>query len=466
MNRAVKVTLAQRLFAVILLAQVAVAVIAVGVLRWRLFSTPAHGHVIEPVEGLLLALGESYGRAGDWSFLPGGPDARKTWLQRECERVVAGNGIAAPGPLLPRRIGLLDRDGSLIAGVVAHRALVAFASIDTQRHAVVRDGRTIGYLVVAQPAADEEALTIAFLLDQQANLAAITVAALVLGVLVAAVAALYVRRPVRDLLTATRALAGGASETRVARRRNDELGELAEAFDRVAADLAAAEQARRQWIADTSHELRTPLAVLQGQIEAMRDGVRAPDAANLALMERHARSLSHLVDTLYQLARADVGRLDFQFEPCDAWETACDSLRAYADRLSAAGLRVAVAQAPAHAIVRADAEHLRRVFANLFENCARYTDHGGRVELAGEIRDGHLYLGVADSAPGVPPALLARLGERFLRADASRSRGSGGAGLGLALSRAIVQAHAGRLEFSDSPFGGLHATIVLPLATP
>ena len=459
-----KLTIGYRLFLAIAASMTVLAGIGLGVVRWRLFADPTGPHAIESADALAAYLAAQHALHRDWSFLPAEPGARKAWLRDEWNRVA--DPAATAVPMQDRRIGLLDQDGHYLAGVVASRFLIAFASIDTVRHAIGHDGRTVGYLVLATPQGADDALTVAFLLDQQANLALTAFAAIGLGMLVAALLAAHVRRPIRRLVEATRAIERGQLDRRVSLRRSDELGELAAAFDHLAAKLADAEASRRQWVADTSHELRTPLAVLQGQLEALQDGVRAPTADNLALMLRNVRTLDGLVDTLYQLARADVGRMEFDLRACDAWQIASESMQACTDRFVAAGLEAGSIVAPARTIVEGDTERLRSVFANLFENASRYTDRGGRVELSGAVVDGHLHVSVDDSPPGVPAALLARLGERFFRVDPSRSRRSGGSGLGLALARAIVEAHRGHLAFAASPLGGLRATIVLPLASP
>jgi two-component system sensor histidine kinase BaeS len=113
--------------------------------------------------------------------------------------------------------------------------------------------------------------------------------------------------------------------------------------------------------------------------------------------------------------------------------------------------------------VQGDALRLRQVFGNVIENSLRYTAAGGRIEIGARTQADVLHILIADTAPGVPPNLLDRLGERFFRADPSRSRSSGGTGLGLALSRRIVQAHAGQIEFTPATLGGLCVDIALPL---
>ena len=112
--------------------------------------------------------------------------------------------------------------------------------------------------------------------------------------------------------------------------------------------------------------------------------------------------------------------------------------------------------------VSADAQALRQVLANILENSIRYTAAGGVVHVHGRIDAGTVTLIVDDSAPGVTPDDLARLGQRFFRADASRSRAFGGAGLGLALSQRIVAQHGGTLRFDHAPQGGLRVTVSLP----
>jgi two-component system sensor histidine kinase BaeS len=203
--------------------------------------------------------------------------------------------------------------------------------------------------------------------------------------------------------------------------------------------------------------------VLRAQLEAIEDGVRSADPATVAAMLRQVLALNKLIDQLYALARADVGALDCQRAPLDVWALACDTAGSFADRLRAAALALEIGAAPPAAPVLGDADQLRQVFANLFENAARYTAAGGRVALHARAIDGRFSIVIEDSAPGVPDDALTRLGERFYRVDAARSRAQGGAGLGLALCRRILDAHGAGLAFDRSPLGGLRATLSFAL---
>ena len=176
-------------------------------------------------------------------------------------------------------------------------------------------------------------------------------------------------------------------------------------------------------------------------------------------MLRQVLALSRLIDELYALARADVGALDCRREPLDLWQLALEEAQSFGDRLHTADLALEVGSAPPAAIVLADPDRMRQVLRNLFENSLRYTTAPGRLRLSARVAGGQVELHIDDSAPGVPDAALARLGERFFRVDASRSRAGGGAGLGLALCTRLVEAQGGQLGFAHSPMGGLRATL-------
>lgn len=450
------------------LAMLTVAAVGVGLVRWR-FSGGAPAPVSpaeqQALQGLRRELADAYRAHGGWSFVPADAATRATWLRRQLATVDGQRTAAAgvPSPTLGYRIGLLDAQGRTLAGVSVHRLLVGLASIDRTRQDVVVDGRTVGYLVLATPGKPDDGLAVAFLIQQQGNLAALALIGMALSALAAALVAVGFRRPIGVLAAAARRLGQARFDTRVAVRRRDELGELAQAFNQLAARLEEAERSRRQWVADTSHELRTPLAVLQAQLEALHDGVRPATPAHLALLLRQVQSLGRLIDDLYALACADAAPLPYAMDTLDPWGVVEDTWQAFADRFGAQDLATAIDAPSQRPRVRGDGERLRQVLGNLLQNSLRYTAPGGRVELAGEIDGEVLRIRLDDSAPGVPAAVLARLGERFFRVEPSRSRQFGGAGLGLALCRQIVEAHGGSMAFASSPLGGLRVTLTLPL---
>lgn len=231
----------------------------------------------------------------------------------------------------------------------------------------------------------------------------------------------------------------------------------------LAQKLDQVEASRRQWVADTSHELRTPLSVLRAQLEAVQDGIRPACPEGIAAMLRQVLSLNKLIDQLYALARADVGNIDYQREPVDLWQLACEQAQAFAEKFAIRDIALSL-EASGPSWVQADLERMRQVLTNLFENCIRYCGQGAQIVLVARQDGGFVELQLDDSGPGVPDNALTRLGERFYRVEGSRSREHGGAGLGLALCRRIVGAHGGEIAFARSPHGGLQVRVRLPRA--
>ncbi len=467
----VALTLARRLFASVLAAFVAVALLAVLLVRWSVSSPAPHAaYADEPLlDQLALRLAVRYREQGNWSFLPTGPLQRQAWLEDELARVAGADAEGARSVRMPmsaalaQRIALLDVHHALLAGAVAKPLLVAVASIDTRERALVLEGRTIGRLVLSRAENPRDDLAVAFLIEQQEALLLVVLVGLGLVTGAALLLAAHFRRPVRQLVEGARRLGAGRLGTRLAMKRSDELGELARTFDQLAAQLEQAKRSRRQWVADTSHELRTPVAVLRAQLEALHEGVRPATPENIALLLRQVSSLGKLVDDLRALAQADVRGPAMDQAEVRPWSLVCEVAEDFSGRLAQAGLSLAVGPGPEQALVRCDAHRLRQVVVNLLENCIRYTDKGGQVRIAGACRDGEFHASVDDSSPGVPPEALPRLGERFFRVDGSRSRRLGGSGLGLALCRQLMEAQGGRLAFSASPLGGLRAMLSLPL---
>jgi two-component system sensor histidine kinase BaeS len=241
----------------------------------------------------------------------------------------------------------------------------------------------------------------------------------------------------------------------------DEVGMLAQDFNQLAMTLERNEKLRREFMADVSHELRTPLGILNGQLEALEDGVLQPDAQTLRSLKSEVEHLNKLVGDLYDLSLADAGALTYRRTDIDLAPLLRDSAAIYAERFSQRGMTLSCTL-PAAMPVHADAARLQQLFNNLFENSLRYTDSGGRLQVHAQLLQQHWHLVFDDSEPGVPPEVMARLFERFFRVEASRNRASGGAGLGLAICRRIVDAHQGTIGATASPLGGLRVAVVLP----
>lgn len=409
-------------------------------------------------EAVVETLAAVYAEDGGWSALAG---ADRRWREllrahpRTAERGEEGGRgqHARGGP----RLALYDAAGNLVVG---HPAVLP----DAERHAVVVDGQTVGWLARARARQPTEAADVRFQQAQARNLAIAGLAAVLFAALAAALLSRTFLAPARELGRATHRLASGDFRARAVVKTADEFGQLADDFNLLAKTLESNEAMRRRMMADVAHELRTPLAVIQGELAALEDGVRVFGPATVASLRSEARSLGKLVDDLYQLSLSDLGALAYRKQDVDLRVVLTEAAMPFRERSVAAGLEFDESGLEGEPLrVHADADRLAQLLGNLLENSLRYTDAPGRIEAACRRDRGSALVLVRDSAPGVPFALQPRLFERFFRVEESRSRASGGAGLGLAICSNIVAAHDGAIEATDSPLGGLQVEVRLPL---
>jgi signal transduction histidine kinase len=252
-------------------------------------------------------------------------------------------------------------------------------------------------------------------------------------------------RPVEALTAAARRMAAGDLEVRVDGGGQDEIGELARAFNAMAERRAAAERLRRDLVNDVAHELRSPLTNLRAHLEALEDGLLAPTPETLASLGDEVRLLGRLVDELQDLALAEAGQLALERGPVDLAgeiERAMNAARPAADELGI-GLETDLpAGLPG---VEGDARRLAQVLRNLLGNALTHTPPGGRIVARARPGEGEVAVEIEDSGAGIAAEHLPHLFDRFYRADPSRSRATGGAGLGLAIVQQLVAAHGGRV---------------------
>jgi signal transduction histidine kinase len=270
--------------------------------------------------------------------------------------------------------------------------------------------------------------------------------------------------PLREMTVAAREMAHGDYTRRIRTRSQDEVGELASAFNQMAADLAASDRQRRELIANVSHELRTPITALRGLLENIVDGVAAAEPETMETALAQTERLSRLVTDLLDLSRLDAGVVPMRREPIDVPVFLDRVAREATVNAGGTGHDVRFEVSAPRLVVPGDRERLHQVFANLLDNAARHSPPGGVVTVRAERHDDHVVLAVVDQGDGIPAGERERVFERFTRGE--RATG-GGTGLGLAIARWVVQLHRGTIAVVEpDDRRGCHIQVRLPLRAP
>lgn len=295
--------------------------------------------------------------------------------------------------------------------------------------------------------------------------------ALVTSVLLAlGVTAYFTRRVQRSTAAVAESAVDIASGQYRARVPSPGLGSefdlLATTINELAERLGDVETTRRRILADLAHEMRTPLASIEAHLEAVEDGVRELDEATLAVLHSDTSRLQRLAEDISAVSQAEEGRLESRPVPTMAGTLLESAAAAARDAFDAKGVALLVDADTVAGPVLVDPQRMAQVLGNLLDNALRHTPPGGTVKLTvGQPDRRWVELKVGDTGEGIDPAHLPHVFERFYRADAARARSRGGSGIGLTISRALVEAHGGRLSASSGGLGaGATFTVRLPVA--
>jgi signal transduction histidine kinase len=308
--------------------------------------------------------------------------------------------------------------------------------------------------------------TLGFLQSVWWQLLAAAIVSAAIALLMARWLARGMTQPLRDMAQAARRMETGDYSTRVRTRSRDEVGQLAEAFNTMSAELEGLERLRRDLVANVSHELKTPITAIRAHLENLLDGVERADPETLQVMLAQSERLGRLVDQLLDLSRLESGDVPLDRAPVPLAPLVSQVLSeidvARTDRGIAVSSEMPEDLPPAFA----DRERVHQVLFNLVDNAVRHTPSGGAVTVSAHRHDGSVEVEVHDTGVGIPAEHIPRLFERFYRVDTSRSRDDdGGTGIGLAIARSVVEAHGGQIHAASEPGRGSTFTFELPVAT-
>lgn len=311
-------------------------------------------------------------------------------------------------------------------------------------------------------------LQVARLMDVYEALNRISLLALLMG-FAAATASLFIAvlltprlfRPLDDIATVARQItrADDLSRRVPHAERQDEIGDLARAFNQTIERLERLFRTQQRLLADVSHELRTPLTSVRGNIDLMRR-MGEGDPESLDVIQEELNRMTRLVGDLLLLARADSGGLPLERKVVELDNILFDVYR-----------QVTVPEPPViveltavdQITVLGDDDRLKQLLLNLVDNAIKYTPPGGRVTISLSKKAGWAHVEVADTGIGIPPENLPHIFERFYRVDKARTRSQGGSGLGLSIAKWIAQAHGGAIRVTSEMGVGTTFTLTLPV---
>jgi len=295
--------------------------------------------------------------------------------------------------------------------------------------------------------------------------------AFLLAVLLAALVARSVVRPLQNLAVAAGAVARGDYDHRVPPQGPEEVRDVAESFNSMAAQVNATRTAQRDLVANVSHDLKTPLTAISGWSQALLDGTADTPAERRRAAETifdEAGRMSRLVNDLLDLARLESGQFQLTQRFLDLGQVMADVERGLLPQARDKEIELSLDLSPTPPVL-GDRDRLVQVFTNLADNALTYTPVGGRVGLAVRALNGSVEGIVSDTGPGIPEEELPRVFERFYRLEKSRTRGEDnrrGSGLGLAIVNELVAAHGGCISVSSRVGQGTTFVVALPTAPP
>jgi two-component system, OmpR family, sensor histidine kinase BaeS len=272
-------------------------------------------------------------------------------------------------------------------------------------------------------------------------------------------------RPVVLVAEAAAEIAAGRYDARVAPAGlGPEFDAMADSFNQMASRLSSVETTRRRLLSDLAHEMRTPVATIGAYLEGIEDGVTPADGSAWAVLREQTHRLSRLAEDISAVSRAEEHQLPLSLRPVHPVDLVSDAVQAAGARFENKGVSLSTTVPTGLPVIEGDPDRLGQVLANLLDNALRMTPTGGGVTVSAGSTPGGVQIEVSDTGAGIAAEHVDHLFERFYRVDTARDRTHGGSGIGLAISKALVEAHGGRVS-AHSPGPGHGATFRVWLPT-
>jgi signal transduction histidine kinase len=419
-------------------------------------------------------LGEYYAENGSWAGVA------ESWMEIQFQSFPTPQAPTDEGGLPPNggfplgapgragMLGLASNDGTVIVSVDPKFPNGSKLPLEllTKGTPVTVDGNQVGVILAANRPRVFNAQEAQYLKRTNQALIYAMLAALVVALAMGILLARTLSRPLRELTRAAQRITQGNLDQQVRVTSNDEIGELAIAFNRMSQEVARVNQSRRRMTADIAHDLRTPLTVISGYIESMRDGVLKPTHERLSLIYSEIERLQDLVGDLRMLSLADAGELSLnpqEISPVTLLDRAADLFRLQAEQQQ---VEIAVMADGSLPNIWIDEARMMQVMGNLITNALRSTSAGGKIMLSATADGAQMEICVQDTGTGIEPEDLPFIFDRFHRVDKSRHTETGETGLGLAIVKALVESHHGSVSAESVPGSGTTIRLTFPIYKP
>src|SRR5688500_15329606 len=385
------------------------------------------------------------------------------------DTVFRGNGLSnalhPPGERGPKRYRpfvLTDQNGVVLVANDRYKAGDKMSASNVEQGVpITRNGKIVGVLVPISVPFEGDPREVAFIDRTKTLLIYSALIGSVIALLLGIFLSRTLTRPLRELTQATHAVSEGDFSQQVQIRSNDELGELAKAFNKMSIELSRSVNTRRQMTADIAHELRTPLSLILGHAEAVHDGVLPPTRENFEIIREEATRLEHLVDDLRILSLADAGELTINLQPIEPERLLQEVAALYQYQAQRMNITLDLDSAAPLSTIEVDPGRMTQVLTNILDNALHHTPEGGRIVLAAKQMQDLIEISIQDSGSGITAQDANRIFDRFYRTDTSRQREDGGSGIRLALARPLSRAHGGQIKAESELGKGLKIVIAL-----
>lgn len=260
-------------------------------------------------------------------------------------------------------------------------------------------------------------------------------------------------KPLKLLVKGSQEIADGRYEQRLSFQSRDELGELVQSFNRMAASLASTETMRRELLADVSHELKTPLASIKAYMEGLQDGIIPATAENYQRIEHETTRLQRLVEDLQALSQAEAQAIVLRPQSINLEKMLQSLVERFKPQYQEKEIEIRFISPEKTHNIFADSDRLEQVFTNVLGNALQYSNPKGEVIIRMEEKEKEIIVSIADNGVGLDDDEQRRIFQRFYRVDKSRARASGGSGIGLTIAKSLIEAQGGKIWVESAGLG-------------